>query len=209
MTRARVRSLLPLLLTLAAALPVSAQAVVGGHPASASEYPWLASNGGCAGALIAPDRLLTAAHCEQGHAARYERWTLGTTRTGRALTVADVALHPRWDLHARDRGEQAGHDLAILRVSPPVTGVPVLPHSQAPENARPDRAGRRGAHARLGHDDRRGDAARAGVRAARDRGARGRPGHRRAHDLRRVVARRAADPAPLAPATVCARDDAP
>src|SRR5438128_9184559 len=62
------------LIGVGAAVAAPAPAVVGGTQAQASAYPWLAAIGTqpflarpggqfCAGALIAPDRVLTAGHC--------------------------------------------------------------------------------------------------------------------------------------------------
>jgi trypsin len=41
------------------------QGIVGGSDALSGEFPWFAAFGefSCGGALIAPDRILTAAHC--------------------------------------------------------------------------------------------------------------------------------------------------
>ena len=61
---------LPLLtaaLCLVAAAP--AGAVVDGEPLDEAQVPWFA-NLGCGGSLVAPDRVLTAAHCVGGERAR-------------------------------------------------------------------------------------------------------------------------------------------
>src|SRR3712207_2035697 len=64
--RSRVRALLAaaaLVATVALAGPASASAVVGGRLVSPSAAPWFVGTGLCGGTLIAPDRVVTAAHC--------------------------------------------------------------------------------------------------------------------------------------------------
>jgi hypothetical protein len=48
---------------LALALAAPAGAVVGGQSVRESSVPWFASFAGCGGTLVAPDRIVTAAHC--------------------------------------------------------------------------------------------------------------------------------------------------
>ncbi len=44
-------------------MPSTALGVVGGTPVPAADYPWFATFDGCGGALVLPDRVLTAAAC--------------------------------------------------------------------------------------------------------------------------------------------------
>jgi secreted trypsin-like serine protease len=72
--RRRGRPLAPCLAAAAACLlawPVAADAIIGGRPAEAGTYPWLAhvidslknEEVGCTGTVVAPRLVLTAAHC--------------------------------------------------------------------------------------------------------------------------------------------------
>jgi secreted trypsin-like serine protease len=109
----------------ALALPAAAPAVVGGTPASPREYPWYASIAGCGGSLVAPDRVLTAAHCVTGETPDL----IGRVRIAGAPNlrrVVAVASEPRFvtrRLSGHENPETAQDDVAILALDKPVTGV--------------------------------------------------------------------------------------
>lgn len=114
-----------------------AQAVVGGQPADASAYPWLVAIGTpllpprpngqfCAGALIAPDRVVTAAHCAVftgGTAAAlrvtFDRSDLRTDE-GISVGVTEVRVHPDFEVTVFDTDLAYHHDLAILTLDHPM-----------------------------------------------------------------------------------------
>src|SRR6185503_1507578 len=79
---------LPLRISLLAAglyllAAASAGAVIGGSPLAEAQVPWFA-NLGCGGSLVAPDRILTAAHCVGDQA------PAGVTVAGRVHTVKGI-----------------------------------------------------------------------------------------------------------------------
>ncbi|MFD6357566.1 serine protease [Nocardia tengchongensis] len=120
--------------TLPAAAP--AHAVVGGTEAKAADPPWLAAVGTplffprasgqfCGGALIAPDRVLTAAHCvqlaqllPQALTVTFDRSDL-TSPDGTTVAVTDVHLHPDFHTDTVDGVDVFHHDLAILTLAHP------------------------------------------------------------------------------------------
>ncbi len=61
--------------SIAAAPPT--RAIIGGVPTAAGSFPFLVDTGGCTATLIAPDRVLTAAHCVAGTQAQYLHPQLG------------------------------------------------------------------------------------------------------------------------------------
>ncbi|WP_433761037.1 S1 family peptidase [Nocardia sp. CA-135398] len=118
---------------------VPATAIVGGNTIEANAYPWLAAVGSplyfprpsgqfCGGALIAPDRVVTAAHCVELARLLPQAITVTFGRTdlrshdGVTVGVKEIRIHP--DFRETDfDGETVHHnDLAILVLDEPRPG---------------------------------------------------------------------------------------
>ncbi|MGW7682201.1 S1 family peptidase [Kribbella sp. NPDC054772] len=131
-----------LLVVTAGARPV----IVGGTVASTTEAPWAialnnsqsASPNGlyCGATLIAPDKIVTAAHCMDEDMSTYYavqgRADLADNSVGQTSRIRKVWIHPGYNT------KDHRYDVAVLTLSRPFRGVPVLPLET---HARADRAG--------------------------------------------------------------------
>ncbi|GAB2678318.1 S1 family peptidase [Kribbella swartbergensis] len=113
---------------------VDKRLIVGGTLASVSEAPWAvaltnsqsarATGRWCGGALVAPDKVLTAAHCMTKPLSTYTaiqgRADLTDTSTGRVSGISKVWIHPGYNT------KNNRNDFAILTLARPFTQVPVI-----------------------------------------------------------------------------------
>jgi trypsin len=105
--------------------------IFGGEPADSGEYPFMVSLAGlntdghfCGGSLVAPDKVLTAAHCLANDPAGLVARVGGTSVTGddaESIEVLSAQVHP---LHDHD-ATIPDYDVAVLQLAEPAGATPI------------------------------------------------------------------------------------
>ena len=105
------------------------QHIVGGEEVAPNDWPWMASleDGSfhfCGGSLIAPDMILTAAHCAVGSNPGDFDVVLGrhdlSTDVGERIAVAEIIVHPDYNAATTD------FDIALVRLVAPSAQTPIV-----------------------------------------------------------------------------------
>ncbi|WP_309114458.1 serine protease [Saccharothrix sp.] len=124
----RLGALVAVLAVLLGGTAAAEPRVVGGDRVKIADHPWVvyitdaSGNQFCGGTLVAPTKVVTAAHCAAGRTARSTRVVVGRedkqSDEGRVVRLASIWTHP--DYITADRGD----DVAVLTLREPVAERP-------------------------------------------------------------------------------------
>jgi trypsin len=112
----------------ATAAPRARSSIVGGTPANPAQFPYAVAifrkgHMHCSGSVIAPTKVLTAAHCVDGfNLANFQvivgRPDLRNVATGQSIPVTSGRVHPDFE-------QTALHDVGVLNLAQPTSVTPI------------------------------------------------------------------------------------
>jgi secreted trypsin-like serine protease len=110
--------------------PTARPSVVGGRVADPAAWPFAAAilfdgSVGCGGSVVAPTKILTAAHCALAEGVSHlqvvtGRPNLADGTVGQVSAVTAATVHPDYESTGQ-------HDLAVLTLAQPTTAAPATP----------------------------------------------------------------------------------
>eukprot|EP00546_Thalassionema_frauenfeldii_P018278 CAMPEP_0178895390 /NCGR_PEP_ID=MMETSP0786-20121207/561_1 /TAXON_ID=186022 /ORGANISM="Thalassionema frauenfeldii, Strain CCMP 1798" /LENGTH=344 /DNA_ID=CAMNT_0020565617 /DNA_START=127 /DNA_END=1161 /DNA_ORIENTATION=+ len=94
--------------------------IVGGSAASRNEYPYFVSWGGCGASLIAPDVILSAAHCngissDNVIVGAYQRWWGQASGSAERRKITERRAHPQYSSYTLN------NDFLVMKLDKPIT----------------------------------------------------------------------------------------